>query len=314
MGTVSKNILETSMNQVLLILILSFSLFLTACGGDSGERIPIKSGKNAKGKTKHSIQSKEVIETDKKNKTTCFSLPKVISKIKNLNQADFRVYTSDLRLLNSKEISMSTISTSKNIQAQNTLVLNQVKSDNNSSYLVDYAKNIIKDVPSALAPFEIIKQDECSTVTAKFFKNDESKTYQIDKENYTDFFLILSHAESKEYYIFQLVGENRLDFISFKLQEIETKCKDKTENKTYLSRSTLTYEWGYRENKQIELSSVLLSTFKNLLKGSEGLPQDVENELSKTEPSDTNRIKIKNEDYIRMLNHVSRLTDSPKCD
>ncbi len=290
-----------SLNLVLVLL--------AACGGKTGARTSIK---NADGKdSKQKTRGFKAVTSNKGTKKQCLNIEDLVNnKIKSLGQADFRVYTSDLRVLSEDDYKTSNTTSDKVVEhAQTNLIIEKANDKNFPFYQVDYAKNIIKDTPSPLAPFKIVKQTECKKVEIKFNENEPSQEYEIVQDEFTEFQLVL--RAKGELYQFRLLNNGvRLDFVNYFVTNEREVCDDPKSLKNLLARSTHTYEWNYRDTKKLDISYRVAKIFDDILKN---LPVDVEKSLSENVESDTARINIKAEDYTRILNHVRKPTNTAKC-
>jgi len=291
-----------------LIWTLTVVFLLSACAGDSGERIPIKRSSD-----KSSSKSKLTGITAKSGdgKKTCLNIKEVVKKITNLKQSSFRTYISDLRILESNNLNIQNLQPLQDKELQKQFLKNMLAESADSFYLVDYAKNIIKDAPSTLAPFSISEQKNCDAVSAKFFDDSEVKSFKIVQDSMTDFFLHLQSDDTKENYSFQLVNQNQINFTSLQATQLEVENTGQKSKKDFIARTVSTYEWEYSQEKALILSYQLANTFKEILtkktsvngqpdKESIEVPTEVLEALSKATASDTAKVRISAEDLMRI--------------
>ncbi len=339
-----------------LSLTIIFALSFIACSQDGGQRTPINRAGSKTSNGNSLSKTSDVTSQSAEDKKKCLDIYKLTQRIKELDKESFRAYKSDVRILETSDLNHKTHS---DLNLQSKMLFFLLQTNQESFYEVDYAKNIVKDVPSQLAPFAINKQNECKSVTAQFLGEDEPKELAIEQESFTDFYLVLTSPDGNEKYVFQRTGNDKLDFTSYtevqlnipecRTEVVENPLSDESqlnelqlnglqsnqlkirkpqpsgEIQTYYAKNTISYEWSYRDNRSLEVSTVLVNSFKDLLSYrtsddelAQGIPVSVEKSLSDIKHSDTSRIKINSEDYIRMFRHAlnspNRYTNPPKCD
>ncbi|MCB9027380.1 MAG: hypothetical protein H6625_13745 [Bdellovibrionaceae bacterium] len=261
---------------LLTLTSLSSFLFLSACGKSTGNRTPIrnasaKSGNGGSEKVGSTI--KPTFKTNISTKKKCIDLDDLINKkLMELKQADLRVYTSDLRVLEDKTLISSNQNTmSQPAWAQTNLVIEKINGDPSLQLPfieVDYAKNIITKVPSTLAPFNIIEksQKDCLKLEAKFFDGDSiQREYEIVADESSEIQLVLKSQDKRELYIFRLIGDDQMQFVSFRVEKEREECEKPDTETEILTRTIITYEWNYKEDKQVEISTVLADTLQKIL-------------------------------------------------
>lgn len=314
------------MKGLFWLLTISTFLFFSACAKNTGNRVTIHKASAKNGSEKGTKSFKPLTESNKDSNKKCLNLADLINnKLMSLSQADLRVYTSDLRVLDDSDLSSSNQNTlNKLIWAQSNLVLEKIKGDPDMQLPfieVDYAKNIISDVPSHLAPFEIKSQSSCLKLEAKFFEGGSvQKNYDIVAAESSEIQLVLKSQDKRELYIFRLIGEDQMQFISFRVENEREDCDNKDSEKEFLTRTIITYEWNYKADKKIEVSTVLADTLQKILtdkksnnKQNSNLPVDFSNELTKTPVTNTSRINIKADDYRRILNDIRSSKIDTQC-
>ncbi|MCB0355546.1 MAG: hypothetical protein KDD40_00975 [Bdellovibrionales bacterium] len=308
-----------------IFLVLLSVLFIFGCDKDSGKRVPIKNaskeGRN-NGSNGGGISVAAKVSLDGKEK--CLNLEDLVLKVKNLKQADFRVYTSDLRLLADNSLTASNKTPHSDIKLQKALIKQSVSSETLPFLKVGFAKDIIKDVPSTFAPFSIVRQENCDLVKAKFLQDSVDQTYKIVKQESDQFRLTLESTNgTNQLYVFTFIPNSRFEFSSIEYDEELTTCNatsNKSKNSEPLfTKYTLTYEWNYDDKNELEISSVFADNFKQLLTKTENktvisdVPVDFSETMSKTRVTESSHVKIKRDDYERLLNVAAEPKVTTEC-
>ena len=325
-------------HKKVIIAILSLFLFVACDGKDSGKRVPIhqddkKSGSGSGGQGKGvSTKTLSTKEDDGKNCLDIYDL--INTQIKKLDNARFRAYTSDLRVLkNLDELDPGNIETIEKIDwAQNNYVLELFREKPEAFLYVGQAKDIGDEVPSDLAPFKFYKgvQKGCQIIEARLDNSLTKQAYKIDSENSNDFQLAIVEPNNSAMYVFTTYGtkksKNRLVFQKYTLNQERTDCDKEDSEEAILTRQVIVYEWNYRRNKKLEMTTVLANSFKEIIegvekdkkksqnnKGKSKLPPDFSDTLSKTDKSDTGRVNIYKDDYESILRVLSKPKFTAKC-
>ncbi|MCB0390855.1 MAG: hypothetical protein KDD58_06185 [Bdellovibrionales bacterium] len=321
------------MNLKKLIIIIFSLSFIVSCGEESGKRTPIKrEGKNhaAGGGSSGGISTKAVSAPGDNNKK-CLDIYDFIQQVKDKGRANFRAYTSDLRVLEKTEPLLSNITTNTSIKwAQKNLVIETAKEKPDSFIYTGFAEDIGENVPSELAPFKFFakKQQGCQKIDAQLFDDTQLNSYTIDANNSNEFQLTLLSLDLTEMYVFTAYGseksKDRLVFQAFRPEQERTVC-DNSDTQTVLTKSIIVYEWNYQRDKKLEMTTVLANTFKDIIDGDlkdpknkgksnkSKMPIDLSEDLSKVDNLDSTRLNIYKDDYQRVLNVIRKSNISAEC-